>query len=95
MADYDMFFDRLKRDIVDKIRQVLLEDGPPELPGGRYPQEIRFTFAVQGGDSRSWVMAQVNGAVPMPSANLPKPWRMHPQNQSEPAAVAGGSNTRG
>ena len=75
MADHDMFFDRLKRDIADKIQQLLLETGHPKLPGG----EIQFTLAVRGGDSKHWLMIQINGAVPMPSANPPKPCRMQPQ----------------
>jgi hypothetical protein len=58
---------RQKRDIAEKIQQVLRETKHPELPEG----EIQFSLHVEGAGSWSWADIRNNGAVAEPGVN---PW---------------------
>ena len=60
-----MFSVRQKRDIANKIQQVLRDTGHPELPEG----EIQFSIYVAGNSNSSWGRIQNNGTVPNPSVN--------------------------
>ena len=62
-----MFSVRQKREIADKVQQILRDTGHPELPEG----EIAFTLHVSGAESWSWADIRNNGSVPAPSVN---PW---------------------
>ena len=62
-----MFSLRQKREISDKIQNILRETGHPELPGG----EIEFYIHVKGEHDWSWADIRNNGAVKTPEIN---PW---------------------
>jgi len=72
-----MFSVREKREIADKVQQVLRGTNHPELPE---TGEIQFLLHVEGADpSWSWADIQNNGAVTDPSVN---PWN---EKQEDPA----------
>ncbi len=60
-----MFSVRQKREIADKVQQVLRETKHPELPKG----EIKFTLHVTGAEDWSWADIRNNGAVLSPGMN--------------------------
>lgn len=60
-----MFSVRQKREISEKVQQVLRETKHPELPAG----EINFTLQVAGAESWSWAIIKNNGSVPNPDVN--------------------------
>ena len=60
-----MFSVRQKREIADKVQQILRETQHPELPKG----EISFLLHVVGAESWSWAVIRNNGAVTNPSIN--------------------------
>ena len=61
-----MFSVREKREISDKIQQLLRETGHPELPVG----EIQFEIHITGIDpSWSWADIRNNGACTEPNVN--------------------------
>ena len=60
-----MFSVRQKREIADKVQEILRETNHPELPDG----EISFVLKVEGKYGWSWAMIGNNGAVPNPSTN--------------------------
>jgi len=60
-----MFSIRQKREIADKVQNILREVGHPELPMG----EIRFLLHVDGAESWSWDDIQNNGAMTTPGLN--------------------------
>jgi len=62
-----MFSVRQKREIADKVQQILRETGHPELPEG----EIIFNLHVDGAEAWSWADIRNNGAVENPEVN---PW---------------------
>ena len=62
-----MFSVRQKREIAEKIQQVLRETNHPELPEG----EIKFHLHVKGAESWSWADIRNNGAINNPGIN---PW---------------------
>ena len=60
-----MFSVRQKREIAEKVQQILRETEHPELPEG----EIQFLLQVTGKTALSWAEIRNNGAVPNPSVN--------------------------
>jgi hypothetical protein len=60
-----MFSIKQKREIADKVQQILRETNHPELPEG----EIAFALHVAGAESWSWADIRNNGAIQNPSAN--------------------------
>jgi len=60
-----MFSVRQKREIADKVQQILRETGHPELPQG----EICFALHVDGAEAWSWADIQNNGSVGTPGVN--------------------------
>lgn len=62
-----MFSVRQKREVSDKVQQILRETNHPELPEG----EISFLLHVDGAESWSWADIRNNGAVQNPNVN---PW---------------------
>ncbi len=60
-----MFSVRQKREIADKVQEVLRDTKHPELP----KSEILFTLSVLGAESWSWAVIRNNGAVIEPSVN--------------------------
>jgi len=62
-----MFSLKQKRDIADKIQNILRETEHPELPSG----EIQFSIHVSGEEAWSWADIRNNGAVTNPGVN---PW---------------------
>lgn len=60
-----MFSIRQKREIAEKVQQVLRDSGHPELPEG----EISFHLHVIGKETWSWANIHNNGAVQEPSLN--------------------------
>lgn len=60
-----MFSVRQKREIADRVQELLRETGHPELPKG----EIVFNLHVAGKESWSWADIQNNGAVDTPGVN--------------------------
>ena len=60
-----MFSVAQKRDIADKVQQILRETGHPELPDG----EIQFHLHVDGAAGWSWADIRNNGSVTNPEAN--------------------------
>ena len=62
-----MFSVRQKREIADKIQNILKETKHQELPEG----EIKFSIHIKGAaESWSWADIQNNGAVENPGTNL-------------------------
>jgi hypothetical protein len=62
-----MFSVRQKREIAEKVQQILRETNHPELPKG----EIRFQLHVYGAETWSWADIKNNGSVQTPDIN---PW---------------------
>ncbi len=62
-----MFSVKEKREIADKIQQILRETNHPELPDG----EIQFSLHVDGATYWSWADIRNNSAVDKPNVN---PW---------------------
>lgn len=62
-----MFSIRQKREISDKIQQILRDTNHPELPKG----EIMFNLHVDGAGPVSWANIKNNGSILNPSVN---PW---------------------
>lgn len=60
-----MFSMRQKREIADKVQEILKETQHPELPVG----EITFVLTVQGAEAWSFAKIQNNGAVTNPGVN--------------------------
>ena len=60
-----MFSIRQKREISDKVQEVLRATNHPELPNG----EIQFHLHVDGAEAWSWADIKNNGAVLQPSIN--------------------------
>jgi len=60
-----MFSVRQKREIADKVQEILRETGHPELPKG----EIKFHLHVEGAEAWSWADIQNNGSVTDPGVN--------------------------
>ena len=67
-----MFSIRQKREIADKVQQILKETKHPELPEG----EIKFSLHVEGAEYWSWADIRNNGAVETPDVN---PWNERPE----------------
>jgi len=84
-----MFSVRQKRDISNKIQQILRETNHPELPEG----EIQFCIHVVGAGDWSWADISNNGAVVNPGVN-PHNERQDPESKtnqgSESARGSGG-----
>ncbi len=62
-----MFSLKQKREISEKVQEILRDTNHPELPDG----EISFNLSVCGKESWSWALIKNNGNVPNPSIN---PW---------------------
>jgi len=62
-----MFSVKQKREIAEKVQQILRDTGHPELPKG----EIQFLLHVNGAERWSWSDIRNNGAVTKPDVN---PW---------------------
>jgi hypothetical protein len=62
-----MFSVDQKREISDKIQEILRATNHPELPDG----EITFNLHVRGAEDWSWADIKNNGSVVEPSVN---PW---------------------
>ena len=60
-----MFSVRQKREISEKIQQILRDTAHPELP----ESEIQFQLHVQGAELWSWADIRNNGAVIKPDVN--------------------------
>ena len=60
-----MFSVNQKREISNKIQEILRETGHPELP----KCEISFQIHIAGAEGWSWADIQNNGAVVTPSIN--------------------------
>ena len=61
----NMFSVRQKREIADKIQQILRDTGHPELPD----HEIPFVIKVAGATPWSFAEIKNNSAVPNPDVN--------------------------
>lgn len=61
-----MFSVRQKREIAEKIQEILRATNHPELPTG----EIQFLLHVDGAESWSWANIHNNKAVINPSVNI-------------------------
>ncbi len=71
-----MFSVRQKREMADKVQQILRDTNHPELPRG----EIQFELKVLGATVMSWADIRNNAAISNPSVNP------HNENQdSKPA----------
>ena len=68
-----MFSIRQKREISEKVQQVLRETDHPELS----TTEIQFELHVFGAQGWSWADIKNNGAVTSPSVN---PWNEQQDN---------------
>jgi len=75
-----MFSVRQKREIAEKVQQLLRETNHPELP----PGEIQFLLHVDGAESWSWADIRNNGAVTEPGVN---PW-----NERQDKGAGSGDN---
>ena len=62
-----MFSVRQKREIAQKVQEILRATNHPELPKG----EIEFSLQVKRAAVWSWANIQNNGAVAVPGVN---PW---------------------
>lgn len=71
-----MFSVRQKREIAEKIQQILRETDHPELP----EDEIKFHLHVEGAAKWSWADIKNNGAVDAPDVN-PHNEMQDPQNE--------------
>ena len=70
-----MFSVRQKREISEKVQQILRGTQHPELPKG----EIQFHLHVDGAESWSWADIKNNSAV--------KNYRVNPFNEMQDRAV--------
>ena len=70
-----MFSVLQKREIADKVQQVLRDTNHPELPAG----EISFMLHVDGAEDWSWADIANNGAVITPDVN--------PHNEAQDRAL--------
>lgn len=61
-----MFSVNQKRDISEKIQNILRETNHPELP----EEEIQFEIRINGAESWSWACIKNNGAVTNPGINI-------------------------
>jgi hypothetical protein len=68
-----MFSIKQKREISEKVQQILKDTGHPELPKG----EIQFELAVTGAEAWSWARIRNNGVITNPSIN---PWNESQDN---------------
>ncbi len=66
-----MFSVRQKREIAEKVQEILRDTAHPELPKG----EIQFELNVKGAEGWSWADIKNNGAVLSPGVN--------PHNESQ------------
>ena len=64
-----MFSIQQKRDISEKIQQILKDTQHPELPKG----EINFAIHIKGAESWSWALIENNGAIINPEKTA-NPW---------------------
>ena len=62
-----MFSVNQKREISDKVQQILKDTKHPELPEG----EIQFSLHVDGTEGWSWADIKNNGSIENPGVN---PW---------------------
>ena len=62
-----MFSVRQKREIAEKVQQILRDTAQPELPTS--DKEINFKLFVEGAESWSWANIRNNGAVSDPGVN--------------------------
>ena len=62
-----MFSVKQKREISEKVQNILRETNHPELS----KNEINFALHVEGAEGWSWADIRNNGAVPFPFVN---PW---------------------
>ena len=60
-----MFSMKQKREIAEKVQQILRDTAHPELPEG----EIQFTLHVVGAEDWSWADIRNNGAATEPGIN--------------------------
>lgn len=60
-----MFSVRQKREIAEKVQEILRETKHPELP----EDEISFVLSVRGEEAWSWADIKNNGNVESPSVN--------------------------
>lgn len=60
-----MFSVHQKREIAEKVQQILRETNHPELPS----TEIKFQLHVEGADKWSWADIRNNGDVVNPGIN--------------------------
>lgn len=60
-----MFSVRQKREISEKVQQILRETNHPELPS----EEIQFLLHVNGKEVWSWADIRNNGAILNPTVN--------------------------
>lgn len=61
-----MFSVRQKREISDKIQNIIRATNHPELP----KHNIEFEIRIKGAESWSWAVIKNNEAVKEPSVNL-------------------------
>lgn len=62
-----MFSVKEKREIANKVQEILRATEHPELPN----HEINFVLEVAGAENWSWARIKNNGAIDKPSIN---PW---------------------
>ncbi|MCK5023725.1 MAG: hypothetical protein KAS04_06115 [Candidatus Aenigmarchaeota archaeon] len=62
-----MFSVRQKREIAEKVQQILRDTAHPELPTA--DKEINFKLFVEGAESWSWADIRNNEAVANPAVN--------------------------
>ena len=75
-----MFSIRQKREIAEKVQQVLRETEHPELPDG----EIQFQLNVLGSTPMSWAEIRNNDAVQEPGVN---PWNEAQDSHAKQQAI--------
>jgi hypothetical protein len=77
-----MFSVKQKREIAEKVQQLLRDTNHPELP----EDEIRFHLHVEGDQPWSWSDIYNNGAVTNP---VPNPWNEHYENPYHAFDISG------
>ncbi len=65
-----MFSIKQKREIAEKVQQILRDTNHPELPEG----EIPFDLHVSGREMHSWANIKNNGAFPIVGNIQPDKW---------------------
>lgn len=60
-----MFSLNQKREIANKVQDILRATNHPELPAS----EIPFVLRVEGAQEWSWAVIQNNGSIPNPAIN--------------------------